>query len=88
MLLIYPETTFIILNVTSQYDKNDTTLSPNPDLQTNKILNTLTDYTEGDLGTFDRPFRHSKVLSLIDNTDKSILNSTDPQLQWVNFSPH
>ena len=28
-------------------------------------------------------FRHSKVLSLIDNTDKSILNSTVPQ--WVIF---
>ena len=54
------------------------------DLQT-KILNTLTDYTEGDLETFDRPFRHSKVLSLIDNTDKSILNSTVPTVTMGKF---
>ncbi len=84
-VVVDAETTFIILNVTSQYDKNDTTLSP-ADLQT-KILNTLTDYTEGDLETFDRPFRHSKVLSLIDNTDKSILNSTATVTMGKFFTP-
>ena len=84
-VIVDADTTFIILNVTSQYDKNATTSSP-AEIET-KILNTLTDYTDQNLETFDQPFRHSKVLSLIDNTDKSILNSTATVTMSKFFTP-
>ena len=84
-VIVDAETTSIILNVTAQYDKNATTSSP-AELET-KILNTLTDYSSENLETFDQPFRHSKVLALIDNTDKSILNSTATVTMSKLFTP-
>ena len=73
-VIVDAETTFIILNVTSQYNKNATTSSPS-ELEA-KILTTLTNYNENNLQLFNQQFRHSLVTSLIDNSDTSILNST------------
>ena len=84
-VIVNSETTSIILNVTAQYNKNATTLSP-ADLETN-ILSTLTNYNESSLQSFNEPFRHSKVLSLIDNSDTSILNSTATVAISKSFTP-
>ena len=66
-VIVDAETTNIILNVTAQYNKNATTSSPTK-LQAD-ILATLTNYSNTTLQTFNEPFRHSLVTSLIDNTD-------------------
>ncbi len=84
-VIVDSETTSIILNVTAQYNKNATTLSPS-DLETN-ILSVLSNYNEGSLQTFNEPFRHSKVLSLIDNSNTSILNSTATVSIGKSFTP-
>ena len=84
-VIVDAETTNIILNVTAQYNKNATTFSPT-ELQT-KILTTLTLYNNDILQTFNEPFRHSVVTSLIDNTDTSILNSTATVAISKSFTP-
>ena len=84
-VIVDSETTFIILNVTSQYNKNATVESPS-EIQT-KILSTLRTYNNSTLQTFNEPFRHSKILSLIDNTDTAILNSTATVIMSKFFTP-
>ena len=84
-VIVDSETTFIILNVTSQYNKNATVESPS-EIQT-KILSTLRAYNNSTLQTFNEPFRHSKILSLIDNTDTAILNSTATVIMSKFFTP-
>ena len=84
-VIVDAETTNIILSITAQYNKNSTSLSPT-ELQT-RILNTLTNYSDNTLQTFNEPFRHSVVTSLIDNTDSSILNSTATVAMSKSFTP-
>ena len=84
-VIVDAETTNIILTVTAQYDKNATTSSPS-ELES-KISDTLSNYNNSNLETFDQPFRHSKVTSLIDNTDTSILNSTATVIIGKFFTP-
>ena len=48
---------------------------------------TITDYNDSDLQNFNSPFRHSKLLGLIDNTDTSILNNTTTVLMGKFFTP-
>ena len=85
-VIVDAETTNIILSVTAQYNKNATTLSPT-ELETN-ISTTLTNYNNETLQTFNEPFRHSVVTSLIDNTDTSILNSTATVAMSKTFTPN
>ena len=73
-VIVDAETTFIILNVTAQYNKNATTSSPS-ELEA-KILTSLTNYNSTSLQQFTQQFRHSQVTRLIDDSDTSILNST------------
>ena len=73
-VIVDAETTFIILNVTAQYNKNATTSSPS-ELEA-KILTSLTNYNSTSLQQFNQQFRHSQVTRLIDDSDPSILNST------------
>ena len=73
-VIVDAETTFIILNTTVQYDSSATTYSAT-ELAT-RVTNVISSYNTSDLQTFNAPFRHSKLLGLIDNTDSSILNNT------------
>jgi len=84
-VIVDAETTNIILNITAQYNKNATTLSPS-ELQTN-ILTTITNYNNSTLQVFNEPFRHSRLTSLVDNTDGSILNSTATVRISKSFTP-
>ena len=85
-VIVDAETTFIILNVTAQYNKNATTSSPS-ELEA-KILTTLTDYNDTTLQDFNSPFRHSLVTRLIDQSDISILNSTATVVMGKLFTPN
>tara|TARA_B110000263_G_C15299166_1_gene507055 strand:- start:1077 stop:2678 length:1602 start_codon:yes stop_codon:yes gene_type:complete len=73
-VIVDAETTFVILNTTVQYDSSATTYSAT-ELAT-RVTNVISSYNTSDLQTFNAPFRHSKLLGLIDNTDSSILNNT------------
>jgi len=61
------------LGITIMYDSTSTTYTAS-DLQS-LVSTTVSNYNSSDLQTFGTPFRHSKLLGLIDNTDTSILNS-------------
>ena len=48
---------------------------------------TLQSYNTSDLQSFNQPFRHSKILRLIDETDTAILNNTTTVTMAKKFSP-
>jgi len=73
-VIVDTETTNLILNTTVQYDSSSTSSSSTE--IASLVTTTITDYNSSDLQTFNSPFRHSKLLGLIDATDTSILNST------------
>ena len=84
-VIVDPETTFIILGVTFNYNSSATTLAKET-LETN-VLTTLTDYSSSTLNTFNSPFRHSKLTGLIDDTDSSITNNTTTVTMGKFFTP-
>ena len=79
------ETTFLILTTTVQYDSSSTT-STSSEIAS-LVTTTISDYNDSDLQNFNFPFRHSKLLGLIDNTDTSILNNTTTVIMAKFFSP-
>ena len=72
-VIVDPETTFIILNVTFNYDSTSTT-KEKTELET-LVNTTIQNYTDTDLEDFNRPFRYSKITGLIDQTDTAILSN-------------
>ena len=72
-VIVDPETTFIILNVTFNYDSTSTT-KEKTELET-LVNSTIKSYTDTDLEDFNRPFRYSKLTGLIDQTDTAILSN-------------
>jgi len=84
-VIVDAETTFLILNTTIQYDSTATTQTAS-DLES--LVNTsISNYNTSDLQTFNAPFRHSKLLGLIDNTDTAILNNTTTVTLAKLFTP-
>ena len=79
------ETTFLILTTTVQYDSSSTT-STSSEIAS-LVTTTISDYNDSDLQNFNFPFRHSKLLGLIDNTDTSILNNTTTVIMAKFFTP-
>ena len=84
-VIVDAETTFLILNTTIQYDSTSTTQTAS-DLET-LVNTTISNYNTSDLQTFNAPFRHSKLLGLIDNTDTAILNNTTTVTLAKLFTP-
>ena len=84
-VIVDAETTFLILTTTIQYDSSSTTQSAS-DLEA-LVNTTISNYNTSDLQTFNAPFRHSKLLGLIDNTDTAILNNTTTVTMAKLFSP-
>jgi hypothetical protein len=72
-VIIDPTYTYINLDVFFKYNPNTT--NANVDALQEKVRETLVNYQENELKRFDGVFRYSKVLSHIDNTDFSIINS-------------
>ena len=72
-VVVDTETTSLILGITIMYDSSSTTYTA--DQIASLVSTTVSNYSDTSLGTFNSPFRHSRLLGLIDNTDTSILNS-------------
>ena len=73
-VVVDPETTFLILGVTFNYNSSATTLGKET-LETS-VVATLRDYGSSTLNTFNKPFRHSQLTGLIDDTNSAITNNT------------
>ena len=84
-VIVDAETTTLILNTTIQYDSSATTQSAS-DL-TSLVNTTISNYNTSELQTFNAPFRHSKLLGLIDNSDTAILNNTTTVTMAKLFTP-
>ena len=84
-VIVDAETTELILGVTFNFDSSSTT-STGTELAS-LVNTTLQNYNTSDLQSFNRPFRHSKVLRLIDETDTAILNNTTTVTIAKKFSP-
>ena len=84
-VVVDAETTSLILGITVMYDSSSTTYTANQ--ISSLVSTTITNYSESFLKTFNAPFRHSKLLGLIDSTDTSILNSVATVTLSKLFSP-
>ena len=84
-VIVDPETTSIILNVTFNYNSTATTYTK--DELASLIATTISNYNSTDLQEFNSSFRHSKLTGLIDDTDTSILNNTTTVTMGKFFTP-
>jgi len=83
--IVDADTTDILLTVTAKYDANKTALGSET-LKTD-IINVISNYNQNNLSKFDGVFRFSKVSTLIDNSNSSIIsNSTTVRLR-KSFTP-
>ena len=71
--LIDPEFLFITLEVFFKYDPSLTNLTETQ--LENKVVERVREFNENELRQFDRVFRYSQLLSIIDNSDAAVLNS-------------
>ena len=84
-VVVDAETTSIILGITIMYDSSATTYTAAQ--IASLVATTVSNYNASDLQTFNTPFRHSKLLGLIDGTDTSILNSVATVTMAKLFTP-
>ncbi len=84
-VVVDAETTSLILGVTIMYDTSATTYT-GPQIES-LVSTTVSNYSDNELLSFNSPFRHSKLLGLIDNTDSSILNSVVTVTMAKLFTP-
>ena len=72
-VVVDPTTTYLILNTVFQYDSNATTNSK--EALESLVSTTLSNFNTSNLISFNSVFRHSKLTSLIDDSDNSILSN-------------
>jgi hypothetical protein len=72
-VIVDPITTYLILNTVFQYDSSTTTNSK--ETLESLVSTTLSNFNNSDLKSFNSIFRHSKLTSLIDDSDNSILSN-------------
>jgi hypothetical protein len=84
-VIVDPETTSILLTSTVKYDEKLTTKTATT--LKSDIVYILTNYNTATLQKFDGVFRYSKVTSLIDNTDTSIVSNITTIKIRKNFTP-
>ena len=84
-VIVDPETTFIILGITFNYNSSATTQTKT-DLETS-VSNTIASFTDNNLEDFNLPFRHSLVTGLIDDVDSAITNNTTTVTMGKFFTP-
>lgn len=71
--IVDPTYTYLYFDVLFKYDSNRTSLSQGQ--LESKVRDAITTFNVEELQKFDGVFRYSQLLSLVDNTDFSILNS-------------
>jgi len=84
-VIVDPETTFIILNVSFKYDSNKTSFAASQ-LQS-EVVSAITTFNNNTLGKFEGVFRHSKITRLVDDANSSILNNTTNVTLGKFFTP-
>ena len=84
-VIVDPETTLLILNVTFNYNSSATILNKT-DLET-AVTTTLSGYSSNNLNSFNSPFRFSQLTGLIDDADRSITNNTTTVTMGKFFEP-
>ena len=84
-VVVDPSTTYLILNVSFNYDSTSTTSTKNE--LASLIGTTISNYNSNNLQQFNTSFRHSKLTGLIDDTDSSILNNTTTVTMGKFFTP-
>ena len=72
-VIVDPTTTYLILNTVFQYDSSATTNSK--EALESLVSTTLSNFNTSNLKSFNSVFRHSKLTSLIDDSDNSILSN-------------
>ena len=72
-VIVDPQTTRLILNVTFKFDSSKTTETQESLIT--KVSNDLKTYNTNTLSKFDSAFRHSKITSVIDDADPSITSN-------------
>tara|TARA_Y100000114_G_scaffold151637_1_gene168689 strand:- start:101 stop:1786 length:1686 start_codon:yes stop_codon:yes gene_type:complete len=83
--IVDPEITKILITSNVKFDANGTTKTS--DTLKSNVLTTLTNYNTNTLSKFDGIFRYSKVTSLIDDTDTSILSNITTLKIRKDFTP-
>ena len=83
--IVDPEITKILLTSTIKFDAKSTTKTATT--LKSDVLTTLTNYNTSTLSQFDGVFRYSKVSSLIDATDNSILSNITTLKIRKDFTP-
>jgi len=84
-VIVDPQTTRLILNVTFKFDSSRTT-----DTQAalvTKVSNDLTTFNTNSLSKFEGAFRHSKVTGIIDDADSSITSNITKVTLSHNLAP-
>ena len=84
-VIVDPETLFLILEVNAKFNSSLTTETSNS-LST-AISTTLINFNNSELKQFNSVFRHSKVVGLIDDTDKSITGNITKITMAKFFTP-
>ena len=84
-VIVDPETLFLILEVNAKFNSSLTTETSNS-LAT-AISTTLINFNNSELKQFNSVFRHSKVVGLIDDTDKSITGNITKITMAKFFTP-
>lgn len=72
-VLVDPQRISLVLDVLFKYDNNLSVLSKNQ--LENKVYNVVDAFNRDNLDSFEKVFRHSKLLRSIDTSDPAILNS-------------
>ena len=72
--IVDPSYTYVYLEVFFKYNPNLTSFTTEELAAI--VRNTITDYNENEISKFDSIFRHSNLLTKIDNSDVAIINST------------
>ena len=83
--IVDPETTKILLTSTIKYDEKATTKTSTT--LKSDVTTTITNYNTNTLSQFDGVFRFSKLSSLIDATDNSILSNITTLKIRKDFTP-
>jgi len=84
-VIVDPETLFVILEVNAKFNPSLTTETSNS--LAAAISTTLTDFNDDELKQFNSIFRHSKVVGLIDDTNKSIVSNITRVSMGKFFTP-
>lgn len=84
-IFINPEFTYLLINSTVKYNVNLTTNTPN--FINSLVATTINNYNTTFLNNFNTTFRFSQLLSLIDDSDQSIISNVTTVKAYKKIQP-